>query len=336
MQDTVFQQPSRRQKKAEKDGQQTGNKGQKLPSRPHLVTADRLIPPCMMKLPPTAIETFQQDQRKHENHQDRGQLRRSGWLPKAKPGAVDAGREGINCKILDRAEVTQRFHQGKGNPSNNGRPRERQGNSEETAPRPAPKGPPDFQRGNGLIDKGGAAHKIDIWIQYQTEHQDGAAKAAHRRKPVIRPRPAKGIPKGSLHRSGKIKHPRIGVGDDIGRHGKRQEQRPTEYASSRKIAHGDQPRRPHPDQQDKHRHPKRKKDGIGQINRQDRTGQMSPDIAGRNKNITKHHQHRQGEDQRQDKQPQRHCRETAMRAVPPPQVLPIFNLYNAHGYRLSE
>ena len=46
-----------------------------------------------------------------------------------------------------------------------------------------------------------------------------------------------------LHRADRMQHVEIGVGDDVGRHRERQEQRPFEDASAGKAEHGDEPGR---------------------------------------------------------------------------------------------
>src|SRR5690606_20378660 len=100
MENAVFQEPARRQQKAEKDRQQAGKKGKEPPPRREAVAADGEIAPRVVEFPPAAIEALNDNQRKDEQHQDGGKLRRGGRLAKPEPGPVDAGRKGVDGEIL--------------------------------------------------------------------------------------------------------------------------------------------------------------------------------------------------------------------------------------------
>ena len=73
-----------------------------------------------------------------EQHQHRGELRRRDRLAEREPGAVDAGREGVDAEILDGAEIVQRLHQRQRHAAGDRRPGERHGDLEEAAQGPRP------------------------------------------------------------------------------------------------------------------------------------------------------------------------------------------------------
>ena len=179
--------------------------------------------------------------REHENQQHGGQLRGGPGVAEGEPRPVDAGREGVDAVIVDRAEVAQRLHERECDAAGERRPGERQGDAGEAAPRAAAQGAPNLKRADRLVQEGGAGEQIDVRVESQREDHDGPAERADVGEPVIAPRPAEGLAQRRLHRPGIFEHAGIGVGDGPGGKRQRQQQRPLEDRAAGEAAHGAEP-----------------------------------------------------------------------------------------------
>ena len=81
-----------------------------------------------------ALGALEKREDKGDNQQAEGQLGGRKPVAHGKPGAVDAGREGLDAEMGHGAEVGNRFHQRKDHAAGNGRARHRQADTEEGAP----------------------------------------------------------------------------------------------------------------------------------------------------------------------------------------------------------
>ena len=263
-----------------------------------------------MELGGSARPALDQQQRQHEQHQDGGQLRRRDRLAHGEPCPVDAGREGIDREILHRPEIGQHLHQHQRQPGDDRRPRQGQGHAEEAAVGAASQRPADFQHADRLFQEGGARQQVDVGVQHQRQHDDGAAQRPDFREPVVAPRPAHHLAQRRLHRADELQQVGVDIGHHIGRNRHRQQQRPFQHAAAGEAAHGHQPRRADPDHQrprpDAQHHLRR----IGQIIGQHGGGQMRPHPVGRDQDAAQHHHHRHrhkaGDRQRRDGPPAWH------------------------------
>jgi hypothetical protein len=222
---------------------------------------------------------LQHDQQEHEAHHQRRELRRRRGVAEPEPGAEDAGGEGRHAEILHRAVVRQRLHQRQRQAGDHRRARQRQRDAEESGPGARAQGAADLEHADGLLQEGGARQQIHVGIQHQRQHDDGAAQRADLRKPVVTVGPAEQLAQPGLHRTGEIQHAGVGVGDDVGRHGHGQQQRPFEHAPARELAHGTQPGAGHAAEQGARAHAQQQQHRVGDVVLKDGVGrcrQTSP------------------------------------------------------------
>ena len=189
--------------------------------RQALVAVGGVVEAC-----PLAGPALEADKTEHEQHQDGGQLGCRHGVVHAEPGAVDSGGEGADPEVLDRAEVGQGLHQRQGHAGDDGRPRQRHGDGEKTAPRSAAEAAAGLQHTDRLVEECCPRQQVDVGIEHQGEHRDGAPDGTDFREPVVTVAQVEGGADPVLERAADIQHPGIGVGDDISRNGQRQQQRP--------------------------------------------------------------------------------------------------------------
>ena len=70
---------------------------------------------------------LEQQQRKHEQQHDAGDLRRAGEVVAVEPSVVDGDRQGSHAEKFDRADIVQRLHQRERDACGERRARQRQG-----------------------------------------------------------------------------------------------------------------------------------------------------------------------------------------------------------------
>ena len=289
--------------KAQQHRQGAGHKGGNRPYPAQRVFRQAAVAPAgvmIAGLPPG--QPLQQHQGENEQQQQRRKSRRGQRIAHAEPGTKDAGGEYRQTEIGHGAVVGQGFHQGQRQARNQRRPRQRQGHAKETAPGAATQGPAHLEHADGLFEKGGPRQQIDIGIEHQGQHHDGAAERADLGKGIVAVAPAGPFPQQGLHRPGEIQQAGITVGDDVGRYGQRHQQGPGEKPLAGKPAHGRQPGRGNADQQHAKPYAQGQPGGIDQVFRQHGLLQMLPVVAGRFQQVGRYGQNRQTHGQGQQQQ----------------------------------
>ncbi len=226
-----------------------------------------------------ARQAFGDEQDQDEHQQQRRETRRRDSLAQPEPGAKDPGREGVHTEILHRAVVREGLHQRERQTRDDRGTRHRQ--------RHVQKGPTAIEAEAArhiehiarLLAKGRARQQIDIGIEHQRQHQDGARQRTHLRKAVIADTPTRPGAQCGLHRPRHVEHARVGVRDDVGGHREWRDQQPLECAPPGKAIGAHQPRR-----HDAHRsgddgHTQHEQQRVGDVGGQDRRGQVIPALA---------------------------------------------------------
>ncbi len=95
--------------------------------------------------------------------------------------------------------------------------------------------------GRRLLEKGCAGQEIDVRVENEDEHGRGPAQRADFRKPVVLRSPAGDVSQRGLNRTGMIEQVGVGIGENIGREGKRQCQHDFKSAPKRELAGRDKP-----------------------------------------------------------------------------------------------
>ena len=134
---------------------------------------------------------FQRQDGEHHEQQQRGELGRGGRAAQGIPGAIDAGGEGAQLEVGDRAEIGQRLHHDEGEAGGDGRTRQRQADAAEGAHRRAAQGPADLQRAQRLLGEPGAGEHVDIGIEGGGQDEDRTAQRADVRGTSSRANPSR-------------------------------------------------------------------------------------------------------------------------------------------------
>jgi hypothetical protein len=196
---------------------------------------------------PAQAALAQQDQR-HEQEQQGGQLRRSLQAEKAEPGFVDGGGKGVIVENRHRAEIGEGLHQCERYADDDRRARHRKYGAEKAAPRTQAEHARGLHRRPALGQECRAGEHVDIGIEHQHHDGDHAAARPDLGEPVsVR---AEGLAQKGLQRPGKIEQAQHYKGGYIGGDGQRQHQGPLEEPPSGELAHGGQPGQADPDDQD--------------------------------------------------------------------------------------
>ena len=273
--------PAGRQKETERERRETGGSGERgAPTEKTMRRYAPAAPGGVVVARATALPTLGGQHREHEDQQHRRQLRRGGHIAEREPGPVDAGREGVDAIIVDRAEIAQRLHEGERDAAGEGGAGERQGDPREAAPGAAAEGAADFERANRLVEEGGAGEKIDIGVERQRQDGDGPAQRADVGEPVVAPCPAERLPQRRLHRPGVFEHARIGVGDGPGGERQREEQRPLEDGASGEAAHGAEPGGPGADDEGGEADAEKQPQGVRHVAGENGVDEVGPDVTG--------------------------------------------------------
>jgi hypothetical protein len=194
----------------------------------------------------------------------------------------------VDAEVLHGAEVGKRLHQRERDPARDRRAGQRHRDREEAAPGAAAQRPAHVEHAGALLEERGAGEQIDVRIEHEAHDHDGAPERADRREPVVGVGPAGRLAQQALHRPGVLEKIGVGVADDVGRDGERQQQRPFEQAAAREVAHADQPRRADPDHQDAAADAQRERERVAQIAREHGAGQVRPDLAARRQQAGQH------------------------------------------------
>ncbi len=233
--------------------------------------------------------------------------------------------------MRDRSIIGQRLHQHDGDAASDGRARERQRHAGKDPPGAKTQRPRHVQRRSGLLEEGRTREEIDIGIERRDEDQRCAFDRTDIGKPVIADAPAGEIAQPGLRRPRRLKEVRQGVGDDIGRRGQRQNQRPGEPAPAGKLEHGRRPGRSHADHQRARRRQARQNQRVRDITWEDRAPQMRPDLARRRRKLGQDCDGRQSKDGGDEPGGQRPAP-----PVPPRPPGPGFLDHHAHWPRLYD
>ncbi len=235
------------------------------------------------------------DQRKHEQQQDRGELGRRGGVAETEPGAEDAGGEHVEPEVGHGAVVRQRLHQRQRQAGDDRRTRQRQRDAEKARPDRAAERAADLEHAHRLFEKRGAREQVDVGIQHQRQHRHRAAERLDLGKIVIAVAPAEGLAQRALQRAGEIEQPGIGIGDDVTRKRERQQQRPAEQSLAGKYADARQPGAGDADQQRAAADAEHQQRRVEQVLGQHRVDEVLPDIVGRMQDEARDREDRQAE-----------------------------------------
>ncbi len=258
---------------------QSGDQPAGTPAQ-RVATRARAGPTAVIEARGTARESLRQQQRGHETQQQRGQLRGGDTIAERKPGAVDAGGEGLHAEVAHRAVVGQRFHQCQRHAGHDGRARQRQRHAEERGPGALPQHARGFGQTGRPFEQRLPGQQVDIGIEHGDEHAGRAAGRADIRKPVVAAFPAEGVAQQGLNRADELQQVGVGVGHHVGGRGQRQHECPIQHAPARKLPHHAGPRGRHPDQRGTQTDPQAQPQGTGDVLRQHGRGQMRPGIGG--------------------------------------------------------
>ena len=97
---------------------------------------------------------------------------------------------------------------------------------------------------------------------------------------IARARYAEKLAKRRLHRTERVQHVEIGVGDDIGGDGEREQERPLRDPLAGKAEHGHEPGGAHPDRGHQRADPREEEHGRPHGVRQHVGDEIRPDLAG--------------------------------------------------------
>ena len=187
-------------------------------------------------------ETLDEDEEDDDGEHDEGELGRAGEVRLVDPGRIDRKRQRPDAEELRGADVVQRLHQGEAGADGDRRAGERQGDAEEDLAAPGAEGARRLDEADRLHQEEGAGREVDVRVEDEAEKQDGAAEGADlRQAEILRARNAEDGADRRLHRPDRVEDVEIGVGDDVGRHGERQEQRPVEDAPAGEVVGRHQP-----------------------------------------------------------------------------------------------
>jgi hypothetical protein len=270
-------QVERRRDEADRDRQRGG--GARRPGRcavqaARLDRAHALGRAETLVAPPVA---FEQHQRHHHDQHGAGDLRRTGQVGARDPGRVDRDGERLDAEEFRSADVIERLQQRQAQADGQRGPGERQRDAEEGAAAAFAQRAGRFHQVGRLGHEHGARGHVDIGVEHEAEHEDRArhraqvgqaelARAVEAQRPADR----------ALHRADRVQQIEVGEGDDVGRHGQRQQQGPVQHASPREVAGRDQPGAAGADHQHQHAHAGQQHCGVERGLRQHVLREMRP------------------------------------------------------------
>ena len=185
----------------------------------------------------------------HEQREQQHDGRESGrGLPVegALPHLVDAHRDGLHVEVLHRGEVGQGLHQNQRESRGECRSGQRRDDP------PSGPGVPGTERagrlvaGRRLLGQRGAGEQVDVGVEAQRQHDDGAAERAGLGEPGggAEQRPPRG-----LHRADVVNDGQEREAQDVGGHRQREHQQPGEQPPPREAVRGHQPGQPAAEEQ---------------------------------------------------------------------------------------
>jgi len=202
-------------------------------------------------------------QQRHQHEQDRRQLRGGGGIVHRQPGAIDPGGESRQAEVGADAVVGQRFHQCERDAGDDRRPRQRQRHFEQAAAQPGTEQARGFHQLHRALAQRSAREQVDIGVQAQHEQDHGRPQAAD-----VGPERAaqvEGRAQRRLHRAAELQRVGIGIGQHIGWHRHRQQQRPLEDGAAREAEQRHRQRRADPDRGHAERHAGRQPERLQRV-----------------------------------------------------------------------
>jgi hypothetical protein len=227
-----------------------------------------------------------------------GELRGRQPVTHAEPGAIDRGREGIDAEILDRAEIGERFHQRERDAGDDRRARQRERHAAEGRERAMAEHARGVDRAGRLLEERRARENVDVGIEHERQHETHAPERMNLGEPVVAATPAEPFAQTGLHRARESEAVRVGVADDVGRHGEGQEQRPLELARAREAVGDDEPGGESADQHRAEPHQHDEHGGVREHARQHGLGEMREHVRRWPQDARRDRDERQRNDER--------------------------------------
>ena len=197
--------------------------------------------PRGITLPAPAI-ALQRDQQHDDRQHPQRNLRCARQITARHPGRIDRHRQGLHAEELGRADVVEGFQQCQRHSDRDRRAGQRQRHPPQQRATRHPERTRRIQQTAGLGQEHRARGQVDIRIQHHAQQQDAAGQRADvRQAEITRAVDAQQRTDQRLHRTKRVQQIQIGVGDDVGRHRQRQQQRPGQHAAATEIVGRHQP-----------------------------------------------------------------------------------------------
>ena len=249
---------------------------------------------------PAAAHSFEQNQHGDETEQGSGKLGGGNAVAQRKPRAINAGGEGLHREIGHGAVIGQRFHQRQCHAGGDRRSRQRNRDTPEALPWIQAERARRLDHAAGTFEKGGSHQQVNVGIQHAGKQHNGAAQRAHLGEPVVILAPAETLAQARLQRPDELEEVGVGIGQYIGRHRHRQQQRPLRDTPPGKVVQGHQPGRAGAHRGNADADTKAEPDRISHILGQDGRHQVAPGLAGAaGKKIGADGEHRQRDHNRE-------------------------------------
>ena len=247
----------------------------------------------------TAADALQRDQHHDEGQQEGGDLRTAAEVVHAQPDVVETGGERADGEVVDGAVVVQRLHHRHRETHHDRRASHREGYPEEAVRAVATERAGGLEHRGRLLEEGGAGEEVDVGVEHQHQHQDRARHRADGGKAVVaRELPAEERAQRRLHRSRELEQIGVDVGDDVGRHRERQQERPVEDAPAGEVVVSDVPGRADADQYRAERHPAHQHERVRDVAAEYRRDEVRPDVLLGPEGEPHDRQHRQRDEER--------------------------------------
>ena len=233
----------RRQQEAEQHRQRADRAGRgRGPSAQHDRRRRLRAANAQMKALVALAVAFEREQRRDRDQHHAGDLRGAGQARAVEPGGEDRERQRAHAEIFAGADVVERFHQGEREADRERRPRQRQRDVARQHETRRAERARDLEQARALRLEHRARGEEHIRVEHEREDEDRAGQRADVRIPGGRARPPAGEREQQvLHRAERIEDVDIDIGDDIGREGERQRERPGEHVAAGKPIGGDEP-----------------------------------------------------------------------------------------------
>ncbi len=249
---------------------------------------------------PAAGPALDRHQGDHQDQHGQRDLRRTGQVRARHPGGVDRDGQRPDPEELGCADVVQRLHQRQADADRDGRPGQRQRHPPEHLAAPGP----ERARHLDQIGRLGQEHRpggdVDIGVQHEAQQHDATGHRPDVGQPELaRTGIAQQCPDRALDDAERMQDVEIGIGDDVGRHRQRQQQRPFQLPAAREVVGRDQPGRRGADRGDDHADADQQHGRLAQRRRQHIGEQVRPQSGRSLQRLPRQSENRHG-DQRAD------------------------------------